>query len=231
MPRRAVLLALCLALPPGAAAKELFRDRVAPLLEQRCLSCHDAAKKRGGLDLSTRAGLLAGSENGPVLAKQAAKSRLLQVLSGPSPRMPRAGAKLDAAEVALLREWVEAGAPWTEGVTLRARAAAREETWWSLRSLVRPPIPDVKDRTWERNPIAAFALAALGKRGLRPAPEADRAALLRRLSFDLTGLPPTPEEIDAFIADARPGAYERVVDRLLSSPAHGERWGRHWLDV
>ncbi|MFO0842087.1 MAG: DUF1549 domain-containing protein [Gemmataceae bacterium] len=233
MSARGRLLIVTMAILPGPArASDLFRNGVAPLLEKRCLACHDAGKRRGGLDLSTRGGLLAGSENGPVLdGGQADRGRLLQTVSGQTPRMPRTGPKLTEGEVALLRRWVAAGAPWPEGVTLKAREGAAEGVWWSLRELTRPAIPSVKDRSWGRTPIDAFIRAALEKRGLRPAPEADRRTLVRRLSFDLTGLPPTPEEVDAFVADNRPDAYERLVDRLLASPAYGERWGRHWLDV
>jgi hypothetical protein len=233
MLRRGLLVTVALTtLPAGARANDLFRDRVAPLLESRCLPCHDAAKKRGGLDLSTRAGLLAGSDAGPVLdLKQADQSRLLLAVSGPSPRMPRAGPKLAEREAAWLRRWVAEGATWPDGVTLKPRAGGMEEAWWSLRELTRPPAPGVTDRTWARTPVDPYILAALEQRGLRPSPEAGRRALLRRLSFDLTGLPPTPEEIDAFVGDPRPDAYERIVDRLLASPAYGERWGRHWLDV
>ncbi|MFO0879271.1 MAG: DUF1553 domain-containing protein [Gemmataceae bacterium] len=234
MLRRTLLLAAGLvSLPVPARAADLFRDRVAPLLEQRCLSCHDSAKKRGGLDLSTASGLRAGSDAGPVvLPRQSSKSLLVQVVTGDRPRMPRSGPKLTEAEVGALRQWIEAGAAWPAGVTLRARSGEPEaETWWSLRPLQRPALPRVRDGAWPRNPIDAFILAALEKRGLAPSSEADRVTLLRRLSFDLTGLPPTPAEVEAFLNDHRPGAYERLVERLLASPAYGERWGRHWLDV
>src|SRR5262249_8435222 len=117
------------------------------------------------------------------------------------------------------------------GLALLSPAAARAETWWSLRPLARPPVPAVKGHSWCRTPIDAFILRELEARGLHPAPEADRRTLIRRLSFDLIGLPPTPEEVETFVTDGRPGAYERVVDRLLASPGYGERWGRHWLDV
>src|SRR5262245_52287326 len=110
-------------------------------------------------------------------------------------------------------------------------ACTAAETWWSLRPLARPEVPPVAERVWARNPTDAFILAALKGRGLRPAPEAGRRTLIRRVSFDLVGLPPAPEEVEAFVADPHPGAYERLVERLLASPAYGERWGRHWLDV
>jgi hypothetical protein len=230
---RRILLAIpcCLAAAGQGVAADLFRDKIAPLLETRCLSCHNAQKKRGGLDLSTRTSALAGGKNGPVLVPgAAAKSRLVQMIGGANPRMPRTGAKLSAGEVAQVRRWIGTGANWPASLALAAKGRADEETWWSLRPLVRPVVPVTKLR-WGRTAIDAFILEGLEAHGLRPAPEADRPTLIRRLTFDLHGLPPTPEEVDAFVADRRPDAYERLVDRLLGSPAYGERWGRHWLDV
>jgi Protein of unknown function (DUF1549)/Protein of unknown function (DUF1553)/Planctomycete cytochrome C len=233
MPARTLLSALLLLLSPLAGrADELFRQRIAPILEGRCLGCHDAKGKRGGLDLSSRAGLLAGGDEGAVVVPgQAAKSRLLKFVSGPTPRMPRTGAKLSDAEVALLRRWIDAGAKWPADQRLAAKAIAAEEKWWSLRPLDRPPVPATKDRDWGRTPVDAFILRRLEAKGLRPSPEADRRTLLRRLSFDLVGLPPSPEQVAAFEADTRADAYEHVVDELISSPAYGERWGRHWFDL
>jgi hypothetical protein len=213
-------------MPVGAADSALFTDKVAPLLQKRCLSCHDGQKKRGGLDLSTREGLLAGGENGAaVTIGKSAQSPLMQKVSGPNARMPKQGAKLSADEVTTLARWIDAGAPWPSGVRLAA------EQWWSLRPLSRPPLRAVRDNDWLRNGVDAFILAGLESRGLRPSPAADRATLIRRLTFDLHGLPPTPEEIDAFVRDADPRAYEKLIDRRLASPRYGERWGRHWLDV
>jgi hypothetical protein len=228
-----LLTAVGLSGPVRAAGPALFKDSVAPLLQQRCLSCHGSAKKRGGLDLSTRAAALRGGDSGPALIAGAAKkSLLIQAVSGPNARMPRTGAKLSASEVALLVRWVDAGADWPIGVTLKAtRPAPAEELWWSFRPLVRPPLPIVRNRAWARTPIDTFILATLDSKGLAPSAEADRRTLIRRLTIDLIGLPPTPEEVDDFERDARPDAYERLVDRLLASPAYGERWGRHWLDV
>jgi hypothetical protein len=230
--RHVLLVAVfALAAPASANSPDLFSSRIAPLLQTRCLACHNADKRSGGLDLSTRASALKGGENGPVLVPgSAVKSRLVEMVSGKSPRMPRTGAKLSAGEVAQLRRWIDAGANWTLSDKLVAKGSA-EETWWSLRPLVRPSIPAVKDAGWVRTPTDAFVRSALEARQLIPAPEADRRTLIRRLHFDLIGLPPPPEEVDAFVNDARPDAYERLVDRLLASPHYGERWGRHWLDV
>ena len=205
------LIALLLAAP--ARGDDLFRDRVAPLLEARCLGCHNAKTKRGSLDLSSHAGLLT-----VVAPGHAAKSRLVSMISGDKPRMPRSGEPLSAADVALVRRWIDAGAKWPEGVALTAKGEApKEETWWSLRPLQRPAVPAIDGDA--ANPIDRFILAKLHAKELTPSPEADRRTLIRRLSFDLIGLPPTPEEVDAFVADTPPDAYERLVDRLLASPA------------
>jgi hypothetical protein len=215
----------------AVADEDLFKDRVAPLLSQRCLGCH-GARRRGGLDLSTRAGLLRGGDGGPGLDRDhPADSALLAVVAGPKPRMPRDGEPLTAAEVADLRRWVEAGAPWPEGRTLRPEPPRPSRDWWALKPVVRPAVPKVAGADKVRNPIDAFLLARLEAAGLTFAPEADRRTLLRRVTFDLTGLPPTPDEVDAFLADRSADAYEKVVERLLASPRYGERWARHWLDV
>src|SRR5262245_27044325 len=168
--------------PMSAAEATAFTDKVAPVLQRRCLGCH-GEKKRGGLDLRTRAGMLKGGDGGPALVPgSAAKSRLVQLVSGPKPRMPREGPKLTPAEVAALRAWVDAGAPWPEGVVLKADAGAPVgEVWWSLRPLTKPPVPKVKDAAWVRTPVDAFVRAAQEAKGLRPAPEADRRTLIRRL--------------------------------------------------
>ncbi len=214
----------------GAGA---FAERVAPLLRQRCVSCHNPRKVRGGLDLTTRAGLLRGGDEGPAAVPgDAGKSLLVRMVSGDKPKMPRQGAPLSSEQVADLRKWIDAGAEWPKAVVLAADEKPKAGgDWWSLRPLTRPAVPDGKGRDWVRTPVDAFVLSTLEAKGLRPSPPADRVTLVRRLTYDLHGLPPTPEEIDAFVADARPDAYERLVDRLLASPRYGERWGRHWLDV
>ncbi len=226
------LVSLALVAVPAARGAEPFAERVAPLLRQRCLACHDGQKKRGGLDLSTRAGLLAGGESGPAVAVGKGKESLLvRKVGGDRPAMPRQGPKLTADDVAVLARWIDAGAPWPEGVKLAAEKLVPGGGWWSLRPLARPAVPAVRGRDWVRTPVDAFVLQALEARGLAPSPEADRLTLLRRVAFDLHGLPPTPEEVEAFLTDKSPDAYARLVDRLLASPRYGERWGRHWLDV
>jgi hypothetical protein len=232
-----VLLIACFGGPVGRLAGDgpaLFRERVAPVLRARCLKCHNSQKAKGGLDLSTRKALLEGGESGPaVVPGMAAKSRLVRLTDSPRPKMPRQGKPLTPAQIADLRKWVDEGAPWPRGFTLMPTGPKHPAggAWWSLRPLARPPVPAVKNRAWVRTPIDAFILARLEAKGLRPAPPADRATLIRRLTFDLHGLPPTPAEIDAFVNDPDERAYKKLIDRLLASPHYGERWGRHWLDV
>jgi mono/diheme cytochrome c family protein len=214
----------------GADEAPGFADGVAPLLRLRCVACHNPAKKRGGLDLTTRAGLLAGGDKGAAVKPGAAgDSPLVDAVSGAEARMPKKGPKLTADEVGALRRWIDVGAPWPKDVVLAADKSAAD--WWSLQPLRRPAVPAVKDRDWGKTPIDAFILSTLEEKELTPSPPAEKATLLRRVAFDLTGLPPTPDEIDAFLRDDSPDAYEKVVDRLLASPRYGERWGRHWLDV
>jgi hypothetical protein len=234
---RWVALAAVLAAAGEAARADeaaLFAGRVAPVLRQRCLPCHNPQKHRGGLDLTTREALLQGGNEGPaVVPGQADPSRLVQLISGPAPRMPKQAAPLTAEEVAAVRTWIDRGAAWPKGVTLAAEGPKPRvgPDWWSLRPLVRPVVPAVRDPGWVRTPLDAFILATLEAKGLRPAPAAERRTLIRRVTFDLHGLPPTPEEVEAFVHDPAPDAYERLIDRLLASPRYGERWGRHWLDI
>jgi hypothetical protein len=212
----------------------LLTKRIAPVLREHCVRCHNARKAKGGLDLTTRARLLEGGDSGPaVVPGQASKSLLVEMVAGPKPKMPRQGKPLTRDQVADLRKWIDAGAAWPKNLTLRAGGSpkAKDRDWWSLRPLARPAVPAVRDRAWVRTPIDAFILAGLEARGLKPAPPADRATLIRRVTFDLHGLPPTPAEIDAFVNDPDPAAYEKLIDRRLASPRYGERWGRHWLDV
>jgi hypothetical protein len=239
MPRRAMLLLfpwfflMISSVPAWGEETSEFKQGVGPLLSQRCVSCHNETKKRGGLDLTTRTAMLRGSDGGPVIVeRKSAQSLLLKMVSGPQPKMPRQGPKLTPEEIAVLRKWIDDGAPWPKDVKLvEEKVAARDSDWWSLKPLTRPAVPVVKDQAGVANPIDAFVRAGLETRGLRPSPPANRVTLIRRVTFDLHGLPPTPEEIDVFVNDRAPDAYEKVVERLLASPRYGERWGRHWLDV
>ena len=152
------------------------------------------------------------------------------MVSGDKPQMPQKGQSLSNEQVVALRQWVREGARWPEGIVLRDRRL-EDQKWWAVQPLVRPSIPNVQNPSWARTPIDAFILSRCEAVGLRPAPQTQRRILIRRLTYDLHGLPPTPDEIEAFEHDTSPAAYERVVDRLLASPRYGERWGRHWLDV
>lgn len=223
----AVSLLLAAAEPARLAAEdEFFQKKVAPLLEARCLRCH-GEKAEGGLSLASAEKLAAGGDSGPVVEPgKPEESLLLQAVGGEKPSMPKGGKPLSADEVAVLRRWIEQGAVWPQGY-----AFASPRDWWAFQPLRRPPLPAVKQTEWVRTPLDAFILKSLEDHALAPAPQANRRTLIRRLTFDLHGLPPTPEEIDAFEQDASPDAYEKLVDRMLASPRYGERWARHWLDV
>jgi hypothetical protein len=212
-----------------------FRETVGPLLERRCLSCHNPTDRKGGLSLASADETIAGGASGPAIAPGEPEASYLLDLVTPrdgKAEMPKDGAPLRAEEVAAIRNWIAGGAKWPDGVTLSAGRVA-DADWWSLRPISKPPVPAVAPAhaAWARNPIDAFIVARLEAEKLSPSAEADRRTLIRRLSFDLLGLPPSPEEVDAFIADSDPLAYERLVDRLLADPRYGERWARHWLDV
>ncbi|RUL87618.1 DUF1553 domain-containing protein [Tautonia sociabilis] len=213
----------------GPTADEPF-DRVSAILESRCVHCHGGDRPKGGLSLESRAGLLEGGLSGPALDEDDPEvSPLLDAVSGDEPLMPPEGDPLAPEQVEAIREWLIAGAPWPDRVTLQDRRF--DVPWWSLSPLTRPEIPSVRATEGIRNPIDAFIRSRLEAEGLAPSPEADRRTLIRRLTFDLLGLPPTPEEIDAFLADDHPDAYDRLVDRLLASPRYGERRARRWLDL
>jgi hypothetical protein len=237
--RRAWAVAAALAFGALAARAEnapRFEQDVRPVLAAHCLKCHGEGKKpKAGLDLRTTAGLLKGGESGPaVVPGSADKSLILQMIrKGDMP--PKSRPRLTAAEVALLERWVKAGAPGAQAAAIGDIAAARvreqDRQFWAFRKPVRSPVPRVHDAGRARTPIDSFVLARLEAKGLTFSPDADPATLVRRVYLDLLGLPPSPEEVDAFLADTRPDAYEHLVDRLLASPHYGERWGRHWLDA
>ena len=213
----------------GAA---FFEKRVRPLLAQQCFACHSEAGNvaMGGLKLDSREGLIEGGSRGPAItAGKPAESLLVTAVRHVDEKlaMPPTG-KLSDADIAALAQWVEMGAPWG---TEPAEAKPASQTWWSFVPPTEPTVPVVKSPDWVRSPIDAFLLAELEAKGLAPAPPADKRTLIRRASFDLIGLPPTPQEIHDFLADDSPQAFARVIDRLLASPRYGERWGRHWLDV
>ena len=225
----APLLVLGLFVTSLRAEEPFFTSQVAPILEKHCVRCHGGEKTKGELDLSSVKGFRSGGESGDVIEPgKPGESLLIDMIAGDDPEMPPQGAKLSKQQVAVLKKWIASGAAWPEKLTLTAKREKGD--WWSLLPLKKPAVPQTKS-AWPRNPIDAFVSRKQEQKGLTPAPEADRRTLIRRLTFDLHGLPPLPEEIAAFVKDADPQAYEKLVDRLLASPRYGERWARHWLDV
>ncbi len=216
--------------PPAPPAPVDFVRDVLPVFKASCHKCHGVEKPRGQLRLDARALALRGGVSGKViLPGRAAESRLVQLLQSADPeeRMPSKAAPLPKEKIDLIRAWIDQGAEWPEA----ASADAAVERHWAHVKPVRPALPAVGDAGAVRNPVDAFILARLEREGLAPSPEAPKEKLLRRASLDLIGLPPGPAELDAFLADAAPDAYERAVDRLLASPRYGERWARPWLDL
>ena len=236
----AVGLAVSLrAAEPGTAALELFEKKVRPLLVERCYECHGEKKQKGGLRLDSHAALLKGGDNGPAVAPGLPeKSRLIRAVSYEDVdlQMPPK-AKLATAEVAALTEWIRRGAPWPKEAAVGATKAdsfdlakRKQEHWvWQPAKTVLPP--KVKDATWPAADLDRFILARLEANSLKPAATADKHALIRRASFAITGLPPTPEEVERFVGDVSPDAFAKAVDRLLISPHFGARWARHWMDL
>lgn len=239
---RALTVFACLALTvPAQQGDAFFEGEIRPLFQSSCVKCHgnDAAFK-GGLRLTHRSFLVAGGQSGPALDSEAPeRSRLLQMVSykDEQHRMPPTG-KLPQDRIDALQRWVKMGAPWPEEPVPEVEAHAEKKlgrddglAGWSYGVLERPAEPVVANSEWVTNGMDRFILRELEKAGLQPAPAADKVALIRRAFFGLIGLPPTPEEIHAFVADDRPDAFARVVDDLLSRPQYGEKWGRHWLDL
>ncbi|HEU5118039.1 MAG TPA: DUF1549 domain-containing protein, partial [Isosphaeraceae bacterium] len=234
------LVATSPALGQDRSADDDFETTIRPLLIKRCHSCHTPGKSKGGLNLTSREGILAGGDSGPAAAPGKPEESLLieAILYESQPRMPPKG-KLPDHEIAALERWIKLGLPWpgadsssTEPATgpkSRSRATQNHWAFQPIRQDVSPP--DVNQQNWIKTPVDRFILARLEAEGLSPSPPADRRTLIRRLSYDLTGLPPSPQEVDSFVQDPAPDAYERLVDRLLDSPHYGEQWARHWLDV
>ncbi|MEP6536071.1 MAG: PSD1 and planctomycete cytochrome C domain-containing protein [Bryobacteraceae bacterium] len=207
-----------------------FTRDVQPIFAKSCYGCHGAKKQMGGLRLDSKAPALAGGQSGKsIQPSKASESTLYQRVAGigDQARMPMGG-KLEPAQIATIKDWIDQGAIWPDGAGTEVTAIKKH---WAYIPPQRPAMPAVSDSHWVANPIDAFILAKLDKEGLKPSPEADKTTLLRRLSLDLIGLPPTISEIDAFLKDKSKNAYEKQVDRLLRSPHYGERWGRHWLDA
>jgi hypothetical protein len=209
-----------------------FDKTVAPLLAGRCLDCHSGSEPKGGLDLSHYKSAQAGGDNGEVIVPgKPDESRLWELVE--KGRMPPKK-PLPVAEKEVVKAWIATGAKWgTDPIDpLRVTTDKRAGyDWWALQPITRPKMPAINDAKWSRNPIDAFILHRLEEKSLKPSPEADRRTLIRRLSFDLLGLPPDPGEVDAFVKDESPDAYAKLVDRFLASPQYGVRWARHWLDI
>ena len=223
---------------PGPDGVRFFRERIEPVLAAECYRCHSARaeKLRGGLRLDSRAGVLRGGDSGPaVVPGKSGESPLIQALRHEGElAMPPKKPRLPEEVLSDFARWVDMGAPDPRDDPAPAAGGPSPDVarrHWAFQPVRRVEPPEVADRAWVRNPVDAFVLATLEGRRWRPAPPASRAEWIRRVSFDLTGLPPSPEEVDAFQADPAPDAFERVVDRVLASPHYGERWAQHWLDV
>ncbi len=217
-----------------AAAAGLFEGQVKPLLDRNCIACHNSKVKQGGLDLSTREGLMRGSEHGKVVVPgNPESSQLFKLVAHVSePGMPFKGKKLPEEAVAKFAEWIRAGVPYSDSAEdADAVFAADAAKHWAFRKPVKPEPPRGAPPGGPDNPVDIFLAAEHAKRGLKPMPEASRAALIRRAYLDLTGLAPTDDSVRALVNDKNPKAYEALVDRLLASPQYGEQWGRHWLDI
>ena len=212
---------------------EYFETNVRPLLFDKCMSCHNDKVQQGGARLDSREAILKGGGSGAsMIAGDPEKSRIIKAIHYDTDlKMPPSG-KLKPAEIATLTQWVKMGAPWTPAkvgkLPVKVDPGANH---WAFKPVRRPEPPKVVLKSWVKNPVDQFILAKLEAKKLLPAPPADRRTLIRRASFDLIGLPPTPEEMDSFLNDKSPKAWEKTIDRLLASPQYGERWGRHWLDV
>lgn len=225
-----IVLSSCTCKAAADGPHDFFERKIRPVLVEKCVSCHGPKSQKGGLRLDSKAGLLQGGANGPVVSTEDPQaSTLIEVLTYETEtRMPPKG-KLDDAAISDFKTWIKHGAAWPD----QPITASKDETpqLWALQPVARPASPAIKLANWPQTSVDAFILARLEPQGLSPAPKVDRRTLLRRWCYTLTGLPPTPEEVEAFERDNRPDAEARTVDRLLTSPHYGERWGRHWLDI
>jgi len=227
---------------PTAEQVKFFEEKVRPILATNCYKCHGSEQQKGQLRLDLRELALAGGENGPVIVPgKPEKSVLVEAIKWESFEMPPSG-KLNETQIATLTEWIRLGAPMPKdhgggsGVSLRKNRGVitdEDRQWWAFRPIPRGAgvSPALDNDSWSRSPVDRFLNARMQAEGLAPAPQANRRTLIRRVTFDLIGLPPSPDEIEEFLADGRPDAYERLVDRLLASPQHGAHWARYWLDL
>jgi cytochrome c553 len=221
-------------LPPASGRPIEFVRDVQPIFAGSCYGCHGEQKQKSGLRLDVKGIAFKGGEDGPVIVPgRGAESLLVQLVAGLDPDrvMPPKGERLSPEKIGILRAWIDQGANWPEGVDKAIMADKADH--WAYKPLTRPSAPQAADpkwAQWPRNPVDQFVLSKLLEKGLMPSPEADRRTLIRRVTLDLTGLPPSPKEVDDFVADPDPNAYDTLVDRLLASPRYGECWARHWLD-
>ena len=223
-----LLLGLLLPLLVLCAQDADLASRGVKVLEQRCWVCHGANLAQSGLRLNSREAALQGGTRGPAMVPgNSAQSRMVQAIRRTSELSMPPGPKLAESEIATIESWIAAGAAWPKTTPATTNSVP---DWWSFHKPVRPPVPASKD-PWVRNPIDAFVAAKLSEHGLKPAREADRRTLIRRAYLDLHGLPPTAQQVEAFVANPAPDAYEKLIDELLASPRYGEKWGRHWLDL
>ncbi len=218
--------------------QDVFKKHVRQLLLDSCFKCHGGEKTRGGLDLSTREALLKGGDHGAVIAATGAASKLYRLAAHAElPHMPPKAPRVAGEQLARLAAWIDLGAPYDKPLAEKAGAKKpmvvtdEDRRFWSFRPLSRQTPPEVDKGAEVRTPVDRFVLAKLREKAIGPNPPLDRRRLIRRATFDLTGLPPTPEEIEAFVSDPDPAAYDKFLDRLLAGPAYGERWARHWLDL
>jgi mono/diheme cytochrome c family protein len=231
--------ALTTAEAKGTPGSDYFENKVRPILANDCGSCHMDSAIKGGLSMNSRTDLLKGGDTGPAIVPGDPEKSLLLISVHQSAdlKMPKNDKKLSDDEIATLAEWVRMGAPWpqtTAPIHTGKQITDDMRKFWSFVPLQAPAVPEIKDpqlKSWAKTDIDHFVLATLEEKGMKPAPMADKRTLIRRATLDLTGLPPTAEEIEAFEKDTTPEAFAKVVDRLLASPRYGERWGRHWLDV
>ena len=219
------------------AGIEFFENKIRPVLVESCYKCHSekSEKVKGGLLLDSREAILKGGDNGPaVVPGDTEKSLLIKAVryTDDDLQMPPKGKKLSGEQIADLEACVKMGAPTPlTPVKVLSEKEEKIKNHWAFQPVRDPEIPKVKSSEWVANPIDAFVLAKLESKGYEHAKPADRRTLIRRATFDLHGLPPTPEEVEAFVHDPSPNAYEQLIDRLLASSRYGERWARHWLDV
>ena len=216
----------------SAADVAFFETKVRPVLADKCFACHGDKEQKGGVRLDNRAELLKDASSLKVVVPgNPDASALVHVLRYDGKIQMPPGGKLPQAQIDAITDWVKRGAPWPNAPSAKSGFRPDQKNFWSFQPIKKSPLPTVKTKGWALSPIDTFILSGLEKKGLKPAAMADRRTLIRRATFDLTGLPPTENEVSAFLADRSPDAYKKVVDRLLSSKRYGERWGRHWLDV